>query len=42
MPKYMVGYLVTLVSQDVVNISIKEARELESSKDPTKAGWLNA
>lgn len=42
MPKYMVGYLVTLMSQDVENITIGEARRLVNSEDPTQAGWVKA
>jgi hypothetical protein len=37
-PKYMVGYLVSLSSGDVENIETQEMVKNVKTKDPTKAG----
>jgi hypothetical protein len=41
-PKYMVGYLVTMSSVDVENISKKDMMKLLHSSDPSQAGWDKA
>jgi hypothetical protein len=41
-PKYMIGYLVSMASVDVKNISKKDLQKLVNSTDPKEAGWYKA
>jgi hypothetical protein len=41
-PKYMVGYIVTMASGDVENIDAQKLIKLCKTTDPTKQGWAKA